>query len=65
MVVIELFAGLAALGAVIEVLQMIPALVRDAEVGDWIADCVASLAVLLLFQGVRRIVAGRRGSEGG
>lgn len=59
--VIELFVAMAVLGAVIEVLQMIPALGRDAELADWIADCVASLAVLLLFQGVRRIVAERRG----
>lgn len=56
--VIELFAGLAALGAVIELLQMVPVLGRDAEVGDWTADCGASLAVLLLFRGVRRIAAG-------
>lgn len=57
--------GLAALGSVIEVLQMIPVLHRDAELGDWIADCVASLAVLLLVQGVRRTIAGRGGSEDG
>jgi len=62
---IELFVGLAALGAVIEVLQMIPVLHHDAELGDWIADCVASLAVLLLVQVVRRTIAGRGGSEDG
>ncbi len=43
-----IFAALALFGAGIEILQMIPALHRDAELGDWLADCVAVLAVLVL-----------------
>lgn len=46
--VLELFVWMAALGALIEVLQMIPALHRDAELGDWVADCLASLVALVL-----------------
>lgn len=51
--VIELFVWMATLGALIEVLQMIPALHRDAELGDWVADCAASSAVLLMCRGVQ------------
>ena len=43
---IELFLTLAGFGAAIEFLQMIPALNRDAEVRDWIADCVAIFIIL-------------------
>lgn len=50
-------AVMALLGAGIEVAQMIPALHRDADWRDWVADmlaaCVASLAVAVLFP-VRR-----------
>lgn len=55
--VIELFLAMAALGALIEVLQMIPTLHRDAEFADWMADCVASLVVLVLCRSVRRLFA--------
>lgn len=58
--VIELFVWMAALGALIEVLQMIPALHRDAELGDWVADCAASLAVLVLCRGIEWVFARRR-----
>lgn len=51
-----LFAWLVALGAVIEVLQLIPALHRDADVVDWLADCGASLAALAFCQIVQWIV---------
>lgn len=37
----RLFASLAAFGALIEVVQAIPALHRDASVLDWLADCGA------------------------
>ena len=40
--------ALAAFGAVIEVTQMIPALHRDGNVADWLADCAAIVAGLLL-----------------
>ena len=51
----EIFIAMAALGALIEVLQMIPALGRDAEFVDWLADCAASLAMLALVGVVRRM----------
>jgi VanZ family protein len=35
-------------GAFIEVVQAIPALHRDSDVKDWIADTIAAAAVLLL-----------------
>ena len=53
---IELFAAMAALGALIELLQMIPVLHRDAQFMDWVADCGASLVVLLLCQGGRWLI---------
>lgn len=43
-----IFIILAALGGLIEVLQMIPALHRDAEWLDWAADCAAVLATLVV-----------------
>lgn len=50
-----LFLTLAAIGGLIEILQMIPALHRDADVKDWIADCLAIAAVLGLCGGLRWI----------
>lgn len=38
--------GLAAFGALIELLQSIPALGRTASMMDWVADCVAAAVVL-------------------
>lgn len=58
--VLELFVWMAALGALIEVLQMIPALHRDAEFGDWVADCVASLVALVISRSTRRLFAAIR-----
>lgn len=52
---VELFAALAALGAVIEVLQMIPALGRDAEFADWVTDCVAVAITLGIVTALRKI----------
>ncbi|HEX8532706.1 MAG TPA: hypothetical protein VF662_00900 [Allosphingosinicella sp.] len=46
--------GLAVYGALIEFTQMIPALHRDAELLDWIADVAAASIVLILFALVRR-----------
>ena len=51
----EIFIAMAALGALIEVLQLIPALGRDAEFMDWVADCAASLVVLALVGLARRL----------
>ena len=52
---IALFLPLALLGGFIELLQMIPALHRDAAVADWIADCLAIGAVVSLCGGWRWI----------
>jgi len=41
-----LFAGLALFGAAIEVFQAIPALHRDAEWLDWIADMAAAAVAI-------------------
>lgn len=53
-----IFVALAGFGAMIEILQMIPSLHRDAELLDWFADCAASAAVLLVC-GVVRLLYGR------
>jgi VanZ family protein len=45
--VLPLFGALAIFGAAIEIFQMIPALHRDAELLDWLADMAASLVALL------------------
>jgi VanZ family protein len=45
-----LFAGLSAFGAAIEVFQAIPALKRDADVADWLADMAATAAALGLVR---------------
>lgn len=48
-----LFGGLSAFGAFIEIVQAIPALHRDCDIKDWIADTVAC-GVVLLFVYWRR-----------
>jgi VanZ family protein len=52
-----LFAWLALFGASIEVFQAIPALHRDAEWADWLADMAAAAAALFL---VRQVLGGPR-----
>ena len=52
---LALFAGLALLGAVIELVQTIPSLHRDGDVGDWIADIVAAGLVLGLAALIERV----------
>jgi len=54
-----IFVWMAAFGLAIEVLQMIPTLHRDAQASDWLADCAATLATLLLL-GVLRWLLRRR-----
>ena len=44
------------IGGLIEILQMIPLLHRDAEFADWYADAAATLAALLLA----RLIQGKR-----
>ena len=51
---LKLLAALSLFGAVIEIVQMIPTLYRDADVIDWIADTVAVAVVLLLVRAMRR-----------
>ena len=48
--VTRLLASLSLFGALIEVVQAIPALHRDSDVLDWIADTVAVAAVLVLLR---------------
>jgi hypothetical protein len=48
-----IFVWMAALGLAIEVLQMIPTLHRDAQASDWLADCAATAATLLLCGALR------------
>ncbi len=43
---VKIGLGLAAFGALIEVLQSIPLLHRDSSAVDWLADCAAVLVVL-------------------
>lgn len=47
---LPLLGGLAAFGALIEFVQMIPVLHRDAELLDWVADCSAMLVTATLIQ---------------
>lgn len=44
----RILAGLSAVGAGIEFVQMLPALHRDAEFADWIADTLAIALVLAI-----------------
>ena len=48
-----IFVAMAALGMAIEILQMIPSLHRDAQASDWLADCAATAAALLLCGALR------------
>lgn len=47
-------AVLAAFGATIELLQAIPALHRDADVRDWIADVLAAAAAAIIVKLIAR-----------
>lgn len=48
--------ALALFGALIELVQSVPALHRDASALDWLADCGAVLVVLLIGTPLRRLV---------
>ena len=52
---LKLLAGLSLFGAAIEIIQAIPALHRDSDILDWLADTVAVLVALLLVRGWRRL----------
>ena len=47
---LKLLAGLSLFGAFIEVVQAIPALHRDSDVLDWLADTAAVVVVLVLVR---------------
>lgn len=57
---VPLFSGLAAFGALIEIVQGLPMVGRDSDILDWMADIAAVAAVLLLAFFVRN-----RGKVGG
>ena len=59
---IRLLIGLSAFGALIEFTQMIPALHRDGDIMDWIADTVAAAVILAVLHALRR--TSRRAEEG-
>ena len=46
----RVLGGLSLYGALIEVVQAIPALHRDSDVMDWIADTAAVLVVLMIVR---------------
>lgn len=50
------------LGALIEVVQSIPALHRDCDIMDWIADTIAVAATLAIVAGIRWLRRRRRAS---
>ena len=56
-----LVLGLSAFGALIETVQLIPGLHRDAEVLDWLADTAAAAAVAYAVHLWRRTRAGGAG----
>jgi VanZ family protein len=51
---LQLLVRLSLFGAAIEVVQAIPALHRDSDVWDWVADTAAVSVVLLLVWVARR-----------
>jgi VanZ family protein len=50
---LRLLVGLSMFGALIELTQAIPALRRDAELLDWVADTFAAGVVLLIVHALR------------
>ena len=50
---LQLLLALSGFGAVIEFVQLIPALHRDADVVDWIADTAAAALVIAVFAAAR------------
>jgi VanZ family protein len=47
---LSIFVSLSLFGALIECVQLVPALGRDADIVDWLADNVAVLSVLLIVK---------------
>lgn len=44
--ILRMFVWLAAFGGLIELIQLIPSLGRDADWSDWLADCISTAVVL-------------------
>lgn len=59
----RLFLRLSVFGAAIEIIQMIPALNRDADIMDWAADTIAVLVVLALIRWIRGRAKGSPASD--
>lgn len=55
----QIFAGLAAFGALIEFTQLIPILHRQSEMKDWLVDIGATLATLVVIEPIARAVRQR------
>jgi len=55
--IVQLFVGLAVFGGLIEIVQAIPGLHRDAELADWSADCAATLAGLCAVNLIEAVYA--------
>lgn len=53
--ILKLVLGLSAFGALIEMVQLVPNLHRDAQAVDWLADTVAVIAVVAAIFVWRRI----------
>lgn len=51
----KLVLGLSALGVLIEMVQLIPRLHRDAQATDWLADTAAAVAVVSVVHLWRRM----------
>ena len=51
---LKLVLGLSAFGALIETIQLIPALQRDSDMLDWGADTLAVAAVIVVLHAWRR-----------
>jgi VanZ family protein len=56
---LRLLIGLATFGALIEIIQLIPPLHRDAQLTDFIADVAAAAAILGLVRLLRRRASAR------
>jgi VanZ family protein len=54
-------AGLSAFGALIELVQAVPALHRDSDIVDWVADTAAAAVILVLLPWLRARFGGRSG----
>ncbi len=60
---IKIFVGLVIFGAMIELVQAIPALKRDADLMDLLADAISSGICLSVIAGVRRLWRPRPGNS--